>query len=117
MSIPKVYLQIPHYNNAQYLEECIESVKNLDYEHLKILLINDSSTDNTKELCRHSISSMGMEIIHNESRLGRVRNCQNAYAQSAQEDWLINLDSDDYYTDKTWIQEAMKIFNLIFYLE
>jgi O-antigen/teichoic acid export membrane protein len=109
MNIPGVYLQISHYNNAKYLKECIESVKNLDYEHLKILLINDGSTDNTKELCRHSISLMGIKIIHNESRLGRVGNYQNAYAQLAQEDWLINLDSDDYYTDKTWIQEAMSI--------
>jgi O-antigen/teichoic acid export membrane protein len=109
MNFPKVYIQIPHYNNAHYLEECIESVTNLEYEHLKILLINDYSSDNTKELLKTSIRSKSIEIIHNESRLGRVKNYQNAFSHSGQEDWLINLDSDDYYTDRNWIKEAMMI--------
>jgi O-antigen/teichoic acid export membrane protein len=109
MNFPKVYIQIPHYNNAHYLEECIESVTNLEYEHLKILLINDYSSDNTKELLKTSIRSKSIEIIHNESRLGRVKNYQNAFSHSSQADWLINLDSDDYYTDRNWIKEAMMI--------
>jgi len=38
-----------------------------------------------------------------------VKNYQYAYSQHGIADWLINLDSDDYYTDKDWINVAMQI--------
>ena len=36
---------IPCYNQGEYLEECLSSVKNQTYKNLEVVVINDGSTD------------------------------------------------------------------------
>lgn len=43
---------VPVYNAGRYLGEAIESVLNQTYENFELLLINDRSTDNSKEICK-----------------------------------------------------------------
>lgn len=40
---------IPVYNSEKTLEKCIDSVINI--ENVEIILVNDGSTDKTKEIC------------------------------------------------------------------
>jgi len=47
---PKVSIIIPNYNHAQFLEERIESVLNQTYQDFEIILLDDSSTDNSLEI-------------------------------------------------------------------
>lgn len=108
MNFPKIYLQIPHYNNASYLKECFESCQRLTYPNLEIHFFDDASTDNTIDI----LSKINIDKVHihrNQSRLGRVKNYQNCFANHGNADWYINLDSDDYYLEKDWIEEAMTI--------
>ena len=42
---------VPIYNAGKYLGEAIESVLNQTYTDFELLLINDRSTDNSKEIC------------------------------------------------------------------
>ena len=48
---PLVSVIIPVYNVQKYLEECVESVQTQSYANLKIVLVDDGSTDNSGELC------------------------------------------------------------------
>ena len=43
---------VPVYNAGRYLGEAIESILNQTYENFELLLINDRSTDNSKEICK-----------------------------------------------------------------
>lgn len=42
---------IPIYNTSCYLRQCIESILKQTYKDFEILLIDDGSTDNSKDIC------------------------------------------------------------------
>lgn len=42
---------VPVYNVEEYLEECLESIRNQTYQDIEVILVNDGSTDTSKEIC------------------------------------------------------------------
>jgi len=110
MNFPKIYLQIPHYNNASYLKDCFDSCQKLTYPNLEIHFFDDASTDNTLEILSE-IDTEKINVHRNFSRLGRVQNYQHCFSNHGEALWYANLDSDDYYLDKDWMEEVMTIVN------
>ena len=51
VSHPLISVIIPIYNAASFLPQTIESVLSQDYPNLEILLLNDGSTDQSKQIC------------------------------------------------------------------
>ncbi|MFC1647051.1 glycosyltransferase family 2 protein [Patescibacteria group bacterium] len=49
---PLVSVVIPVFNGTPYLEEAVASVQKSKYRNIEIILINDGSTDKSKELCQ-----------------------------------------------------------------
>lgn len=47
----KVSIIVPVYNTADFLEECLESIRLQTYKNFEVLMINDGSTDNSREIC------------------------------------------------------------------
>ena len=41
---------IPNYNNEKYIEKCIESVVKQSYENIDVIVVDDYSTDNSREI-------------------------------------------------------------------
>ena len=52
---PKISVIVPIYNAELYLEQCIESVLNQTLRDIELLLIDDGSTDNTREILKKYI--------------------------------------------------------------
>jgi glycosyltransferase involved in cell wall biosynthesis len=48
--LPLVSMVIPAYNYADYLDEAIESILNQDYPNIELIVLDDGSTDNTREV-------------------------------------------------------------------
>ncbi len=83
---------IPMYNSEKYIEElleCFDTNSNLSYE---ILIVNDGSTDNSKEICT-SFKNDKIRII-DEINSG-VSIARNSIINNAYGKYLTFIDSDD----------------------
>lgn len=99
MKNPKVYVIIPIYNVEPYLRECLDSVVNQTYHNLRIILVNDGSTDNSEAIAKEYLSDERVTLIPKENGgLSSARNVglQIAYKEGDSEDYVVFLDSDDY---------------------
>ncbi len=52
MENPLVSVIIPTYNSSRTLEKCLESIKNQTYKNVEIIVVDNNSTDNTKEIAK-----------------------------------------------------------------
>jgi len=50
MNEEKISVIVPTYNNENSIRRCIDSIINQNYKNLEIIVINDGSTDNTKNI-------------------------------------------------------------------
>ena len=42
---------VPVYNVEEYLEECLDSIQCQTYKNIEVILVNDGSTDSSKDIC------------------------------------------------------------------
>ena len=52
VKLPTVSFIVPNYNYGHYLGECLESAFRQTYEDWEIIIIDDTSTDNSREIAR-----------------------------------------------------------------
>ena len=103
----KFSLIIPNYNNAEYLEKCLDSVLNQTYKNYEIIFIDDVSTDNSLEIARKKLTKENHKIIPlNQKRLnGGSRNVGIVEADS---DYIMCIDSDDWLTSNDILERINK---------
>ena len=103
MSMPAVSVLIPSCNRAELLRTTIVSVLKQTFSDFELIVVDDGSTDNTKEMVRafavEKLSYVGLEHCGNLSVL------RNFGLQRANGNWLAFLDSDDlWHEDKLAVQ-------------
>ena len=86
---------VPAYNASATLQRCIESVEAQSYSNLEILIIDDGSTDGTRELAVELSEADKRIVVISQANAGRSA-ARNRGIEAAIGDWVIFLDSDDY---------------------
>jgi glycosyltransferase involved in cell wall biosynthesis len=89
-----VSIIVPCFNQAQYLDECLQSVMNQTYQDWECIIVNDGSPDNTKEVAQKWIKKdrrFNYIFISNSG----VSNARNVGIQSACGEFILPLDADD----------------------
>ena len=67
-SMPKIGVIIPVYNVEKYLEQCIKSIINQNFEDMEILLIDDGSTDSSGRICdEYKEKDSRIKVIHKKN--------------------------------------------------
>jgi glycosyltransferase involved in cell wall biosynthesis len=89
---PLVSIIIPTYNYAGYLPRAIQSCLDQSYKFLEIIVIDDGSTDNTKEIAE----SYGKRIIYIRQENAGVSSARNRGLEEATGHCIAFLDADDY---------------------
>ena len=107
---PRVSIQIPTYNQQDYLSKAIESCLAQDYPHLEIVISDDCSTDDTALIVK-GFNDPRIRYFRNEVNLGRVGNYRKALYEYCTGEWVVNLDGDDYYTDPGFISRGMELID------
>jgi glycosyltransferase involved in cell wall biosynthesis len=91
----RVSLAICVYNGADYIDRAIRSCLNqvLINTKIEVIVVNDGSTDNTKEICK----SFGKSIKYIEipSNLG-ISTASNIAIKNSKYDYFMRVDSDDF---------------------
>jgi glycosyltransferase involved in cell wall biosynthesis len=62
---PLISIILPTYNSMDYLNEAVQSVLQQSYKNFELIIINDCSTDKTKEYLQ-TLKDKRIKIIHNE---------------------------------------------------
>jgi glycosyltransferase involved in cell wall biosynthesis len=92
--MPLVSVVIPSYNCARYLPEAIESVLGQSLSDLEVIVVDDGSTDDTKQVVSRYLSDGRLQYVFQENR-GAPSAARNRGAALAQGEFIASLDSDD----------------------
>lgn len=97
--IPKVSIVIPIYNVEAYLEECVYSVLIQTFKDFEILLIDDGSKDSSGKFCDEiALKDSRIRVFHKSN--GGLSSARNYGIDRALGEYIIFLDSDDYWIDE-----------------
>ena len=92
---PLVSVIIPVYCVEEYLEKCVKSVCNSEYENLEIILVNDGSTDASGIICdRLATKDSRIKVIHSDN-YGQSH-ARNLALDVANGEYIGFVDSDDW---------------------
>lgn len=94
---PMVSIIVPVYNAQDYLERCVDSILNQEYDDFEVILVDDGSTDLSGEICdRYRALDTRVRVLHKENT--GVSDSRNLAIEQAKGTWLQFLDSDDWIT-------------------
>ncbi|PGT89047.1 glycosyltransferase family A protein [Bacillus sp. AFS040349] len=91
----KVSIIIPVYNAESSLNMCLKSICNQTYKNLEVILINDGSTDKSKELCESFIQNDKRLFLLNKDNSG-PSDTRNLGISISTGKYLMFIDSDDF---------------------
>lgn len=102
----KFTLFTPAYNRAHTLPRLFECIKNLTYKNFEWIIIDDGSSDNTKDVVNGFIKDAPeLDIIYKYQTNHGKHIATNAASAIATGDFFITIDSDD-----TFKPEALSVF-------
>lgn len=103
----KISIVVPVYNVEKYISDCIESVLNQSYDNYELILINDGSKDSSGKICdEYAQKHSNITVIHQENR--GVAKSWSIGIDIAQGDYIIGLDSDDFW-DKDLLERCVNM--------
>lgn len=93
MNNPKITVLIPVYNAEKFLNEAIDSILNQTFGDFEFIIINDASTDNSKEIIL-SYKDQRIRYLENIKNLG-VAKTLNKGLGLAKGKYIARMDADD----------------------
>lgn len=85
---------VPIYNSGRFLEETLISISNQTYQFFEVLLIDDGSTDDTKDICLTFVDEDERFQYHYKENSG-VADTRNLGLSLARGTYIAFVDSDD----------------------
>ncbi|HON84169.1 MAG TPA: glycosyltransferase [Caldisericia bacterium] len=87
---------VPTFNRANSIIKTLKSISLQSYNYFECLVVDDYSTDNTKEIIlNYSKKDERIKYLTNERRKG-AQGARNTGLLNAKGDWIVFFDSDDY---------------------
>ena len=91
-----ISIVVPIYNVENYLRQCLDSISEQTYKNFECILINDGSTDNSKQIAEEYLTDSRFKLI-NQSNKG-LSGARNTGINHIREEsiFVAFVDSDDY---------------------
>ena len=102
--MPSVSVIVPAYNVQDYIDKCLNSLVNQTLDSMEIIVVNDGSTDKTKEKILQFCDKYPDKIKYLEKENGGLSSARNFGMPHATGEYIAFLDSDD-YVEKNMYEE------------
>ena len=97
---PLISVIIPAYNHAQFVEEAVESVLSQTYKHLEVIVVDDGSTDDTRDILKKYQNKLTYIFQKNNGQ----SSARNHGIRTGKGTYIAFLDSDD-----LWLPEKLEL--------
>jgi glycosyltransferase involved in cell wall biosynthesis len=104
--LPLASIIVNNYNYGRFLDEAIDSALNQTYPHTEVIVVDDGSTDNSREI----IASYGGQIVPLLKENGGQASGLNAGFGASRGEVIVFLDSDDILLS-TAVERAVQLFS------
>ncbi|WP_082234760.1 glycosyltransferase [Halobacillus massiliensis] len=110
-NLPKVTVGIINCNYNEYLDQSLQSVLNQNYPNIEIIIIDDSSTDNSKNIIeKYKRDYPNIRAIYHETKTGSPDLVINEIFEQATGDYVLHLSGDDYLLHSNILMNFVKCF-------
>lgn len=94
---------VPVYNTEKYIEKCLQSILDAIKEDCEVIIVNDGSTDNSKEKIMNFINKLPERIknnfVYTEKKNKGLADTKNVGLKLSHGKFISVVDSDDYISD------------------
>ncbi len=94
MQKPLITVYITNYNYEKYIEQSIESVLAQSLQNFELLIIDDGSTDNSKNIIERYRDDERVTIIYQQNKGLNITN--NVAMRVSRGEYIMRLDADDF---------------------
>lgn len=109
--MPKISVIIPNYNHAIYLQKRIDSILNQTYQDFELILLDDCSIDNSKEILSHYKGYPNVShLVFNEYNSGSTFKQWDKGIQLAKGEYIWIAESDD-WAEPELLEVLVNLFN------
>ncbi len=103
MENPFFSIIVPVYKVEEYLDQCVESVLVQTFCDYELILVDDGSPDNCGSMCdSYAEGNLRVKVVHKGN--GGLSSARNAGLDIAAGEYLVFLDSDDFWDDETALE-------------
>lgn len=94
---PLISVIVPIFNVEKYLNRCVDSLLNQDYDNYEVILVNDCSTDESYRIAeKYEKENPEKCILLSHKVNGGLAAARNTGMEHASGDWVTFVDSDDW---------------------
>lgn len=106
--MPTVSVIVPNYNHAPFLNQRIDSILRQTYQDFELILLDDSSTDNSRNIMEQYRNNPHVShIVYGESNSGSAFRQWDKGIALAKGEWIWVAESDD-YAEPTFLERLLK---------
>lgn len=109
--MPKVSVVVPNYNHERFLRARIESVLNQSYKDFEVIILDDCSTDNSREIIQQYEDNPHVaHMVFNRENSGSPFKQWNKGVRLAQGQYIWIAESDD-MADERFLEEVVPVLD------
>jgi glycosyltransferase involved in cell wall biosynthesis len=110
MVVPKVSIVVPSYNHGRFLRQRMDSILRQTYQDFEVFVLDDASTDNTREVLAEYATRSRVELILRQKNGGSVFRQWNAGVALARGEYVWIAESDD-YAEERFLEELTAVLD------
>jgi len=110
--MPIVSVIVPNYNHAKFLDQRIDSIINQTYQQFELIILDDCSTDNSREIIeQYRMHPKVSKIVFNEVNSGSPFEQWEKGIGLATGEYIWIAESDD-YADERFLESLMALIKI-----